>query len=87
MKSKEALKKELHAMIDSIEDEHTLNVLNDDIVPYVIKNRTKQQDEEIDDLTEEQERELEEAMRQAEAGETITEEEYLNATARWRIKS
>ncbi len=86
MKSKEELKKELHARIDSIEDEHILNVLNDDIVPYVIENRTKENDEEDDYLTEEQERELEEAIRQADAGETVTAEEYLNATARWRIK-
>ena len=31
MKSKEEIKAELHKKIDSIEDEHTLNVLNDDI--------------------------------------------------------
>ena len=46
MKSKEELKKVLHALIDSIEDEHILNVLNDEIVPYVIENRTKEKDDE-----------------------------------------
>ena len=47
--------------------------------------RSKENEEE-DYLTEEQEKELEEAIRQADAGEIITEEEYLKATARWRIK-
>lgn len=84
MKSKEELKKELHYLIDSIEDEHTLNVLNEDIVPYVIENRTKELDE--DDLTEEQEKELDEAIKEADAGETVSFEEYLKATARWRTK-
>ncbi len=49
MKSKEDLKKELHALIDTIDDEDILNVLNDDIVPYVIENRTKEKDDEEDD--------------------------------------
>ena len=74
MKSKEELKKELHKLIDSIEDEHTLNVLNEDIMPYVIENRTKDMDE--DDLTEEQEKELDQAIKEAENGETVSYEEF-----------
>lgn len=86
MKSKEELKAELHKKIDSIEDEHTLNLLNDDIVPYAIENRTKQKDEEAEDLTEEQEKELDEAILQAENGETISWDEFLNSTKQWRTK-
>ena len=87
MKSKEELKKVLHALIDSIEDEHILNVLNDEIVPYVIENRTKEKDDEGDDLTKEQEKELDEAIRQADAGETISWEEFKQSMARWHTNN
>ena len=83
MKSKEDLKKELHALIDTIDDEHILNVLNDDIVPYVIENRTKEKDEEEDDLTPEEEKELAEAIRQADAGETMTFDEFKQKMSGW----
>ena len=56
MKSKEELKKELHQLIDSIQDEYTLNVLNEDVMPYIIESRTKELDE--DNLTEDQQNEL-----------------------------
>lgn len=84
MKSKEELKNELHKLIDAIEDEHTLNVLNEDVVPYIISSRTKELDEE--ELSIDERDEIEEALRQIKAGETVTDEEYLNATARWRTK-
>ena len=86
MKSKEEIKAELHKKIDSIDDEHTLHVLNDDIVPYAIENRTREKDEEDDELTPEQERRLDEAIKQADNGETVTWEEFLNATQQWRTK-
>ena len=86
MKSKEEIKSELHKKIDSIEDAHTLNVLNDDIVPYAIENRTKDKDEEDEELTEEQEKELDEAISQVENGETVSWEEFLNSTQQWRTK-
>src|SRR3954468_7616645 len=84
-KSKEEIKKELHKLIDSIDDDYTLNVLNEDIVPYAVKNRTKKQDEQ-DDLTEEQQRGLDEAIKQVEEGKVVGWDEYLKATARWRTK-
>lgn len=86
MKSKEEIKAELHKKIDSIEDAHTLNLLNDDIVPYAIENRTKEKDEEDEELTEEEEKELDEAIRQIENGETVSWEEFLNSTQQWRTK-
>ena len=85
MKSKSELKEQLHTLIDGIDDEHVLTVLNEDIMPYVIENRTKEKDEE-DELTEEQEKELEEGIRQADAGETISWEEFKQMTERWRTK-
>ena len=85
MKSKEEIKAELHKKIDSIDDEYILNVLNEDIVPYVIENRTKEKDDE-DDLTDEQWEELEEAIQQVKDGKTISWEEYLNSTQQWRTK-
>jgi hypothetical protein len=85
MKSKEELKKELHALIDSIDDEETLNVLHDDLVPLVIESRVKESGEE-EFLTPEQEKELEVAIKEADNGETISWEEFLNATKQWRIK-
>ena len=83
MKSKEEIKAELHRKIDAIDDEYTLNVLNDDIVPYAIENRTKVKDEE---LTEDQKKELDEAIRQTENGEIVSWEEFLNSTQQWRTK-
>ena len=86
MKSKEEIKAELHRKIDAIDDEHTLNVLNDDIVPYAIENRTKVKDEEDEELTEDQKKELDEAIRQTENGEIVSWEEFLNSTQQWRTK-
>lgn len=84
MKSKKQLKKELHQLIDSIEDEHVLNVLNDDVVPYIIQNRIKEADAGEDDLTAEQEKELKKAIAEADRGETISFEEFKEKTEQWR---
>src|SRR5687768_8006394 len=90
--NKEELKKKLHELIDSIDDEHTLNVLNEDVVPYVIENRTKEADEAEDDLTEEELKELDEAIEEVDRGETISFEsfdEFKKNMEEWRasIKS
>jgi len=84
MKTKEQLKKELHEYIDSITDEETLMMVHEDVATYLNKNLEEAGEE--DYLTEEQEKQLEEAIRQADAGEFISEEEYLKATARWHTK-
>lgn len=83
MKTKEELKKELHEYIDSITDEETLLMVHEDVTSYLKK---ESEVEEKDELTEEQEKQLAEAIRQADAGEFVSEEEYLKATARWRTK-
>ena len=84
MKTKEQLKKEFHEYIDSITDEETLMMVHEDVATYLNKNLEEAGEE--DYLTEEQEKQLEEAIRQADAGEFISEEEYLKATARWHTK-
>lgn len=81
MKSSEEIKKELHEYIDNIEDEETLWMVHEEVAEYL--SQSKQQEGE---LIEEQQKNLDEAIRQADAGEFITEEEYKKATARWRTK-
>jgi O6-methylguanine-DNA--protein-cysteine methyltransferase len=81
--NQEELKKKLHELIDSIEDEHTLSVLNEEIVPYVIENRTKEADDIEDNLTEEQEKKLEQAIKEADEGKTMSYEEFKQRMSRW----
>lgn len=81
--NQEELKKKLHELIDSIDDEHTLSVLHEDIVPYVIENRTKEADEEGDDLTEEQLKQLKEAIKEADEGKTMSHEEFKRRMSQW----
>ncbi len=83
MKSKKQLKKELHQLIDSIEDEHVLNVLNDDIVPFVIQTRVKEADAGGDDLTAEQISILEDRFREMESGEYLTMNDFKKAMSKW----
>jgi hypothetical protein len=63
---------------DSIEDEETLNMLHEDVMACVDENDV------VDELTPEQEMELEEAIREADAGEVLSWDEYMEATKRWR---
>lgn len=86
MKTKEALKKELHELINSIDDDETLIELHEDIVPYLLKKNSSEEDEDDQYLTDEQLAELDEAIRQADNGEVISWEEFLNATQQWRKK-
>lgn len=81
MKPKEEIKKELHRLIDSIEDERMLNILNDDVLPYVMENKSMPFYEE---LTPEQELELQAAIKQADEGKVITLDEFYNRMKLWR---
>lgn len=85
MKSKKKLKEELYKLIDSIDDEHLLNVLKEDIVPYAIKNKFGKPEKD-DDLTEEQVKEFDEAVKEMEAGEYATMREFKKAMSRWLTK-
>ncbi len=70
-------------MINSLNDKHILYDLRKDIIPYVIKYRTKKMDKADDNLTKEQTIQLDEAIRQADAGETVTMEEFKQKFAKW----
>ena len=85
MKTKEELKKELHFLIDSIQDEHILNVLNDHILPYIIENRAGAQDAEEELLTDEQLAKLDEAILQADEGKVMDLNEFKRKMATWHI--
>ena len=84
--NQEELKKKLHELIDSIDDEQTLSVLNEDVVPYVIENRTKESDDIEDYLTDEQLKDLDEAIAEADRGETISYEEFKKNMDEWLTK-
>ena len=86
MKTPEQLKKELHEYIDRIDDEETLMMVLENMVIYFNYPSVTDASKKEDYLTEEQQKDLEEAITQADAGEIVSEEEYLKATARWRIK-
>lgn len=61
-------------------------MVHEEVAAYINNDSINEIDEEEDYLTVEQEKDLEEAIRQGDAGETVSEEEYLKATARWGIK-
>ena len=86
MKTKEEFKKDLQLLIESIQDEHTLNILNDDIVPYIIESRIGEQDKEEDILTEKQLKKLDNAIQQGDEGKVINVEEFKMQMATWHIK-
>jgi len=81
MPSKEELKKELHTLIDSIEDENILNVLHEEVAAY-----TKEKDIEEDDLTDEQWAKMQRSIQQAKDGQTITVDELFTKMKEWRTR-
>jgi hypothetical protein len=82
MKSKEELKKELHALIDSIDDEETLNVLHDDVVPYVVGPKA----DIIDELSDEEQEELDLGIQESEAGDNHSKATFLGILKKWRTQ-
>ena len=85
MKSKQELKDELHRIIDSIENEETLRVLHQEIFPSVINYSIEKKYAE-DVLTEEEEKELDQAMRKADTDKNENQDDFLDATKRWLAK-
>ncbi len=82
MKSKEELKKALHLLIDSIEDEETLSMLHEDVTAYVTEPLTDDEESE-DELTPEQELRLNEAIQQAKEGKVMSFDEFKSRMAKW----
>jgi hypothetical protein len=91
--NKDELKKKLHELIEGIDDEHILKVLNEDVIGYMITTMDEDTNEDEndfeDDLTEEQLKELDEAIAEVDRGETITWEEFKKdmEETRARLKS
>ena len=87
MKSKEQLKIELHKLIDDIDDEELLTVLNEDILPSVIENHSKElSDEEQNDSPEEEISGIDAALKEADRGEPISLEEFKKMSEKWGNK-
>lgn len=82
MKTPEEMKRELHEYIDRIDDEKTLLMVHEEVSSYLKDDTIKENDE----LTEEQEKQLEEAIRQADAGETMPWEDLKASLEEWRKK-
>jgi hypothetical protein len=81
--SKNKLKKELHELIDKMEDEEMLGMVKEDIVTYQ-KAATKFDD--LSDLTPEQRAELEESINEDPDKDVVSEEEFNNYIQAWRKK-
>ncbi len=83
MKSSEQLKKELHEYIDSIEDDETLLMVHEEVVGYFATEVDDNKDD--DDLTEDQNRRLDEAIRQADEGKVMDIHELKRRMSLWHI--
>jgi hypothetical protein len=78
--SKEKLKKELHELIDNMEDEAMLNMVKEDIVEY---QKTETEFDDLSYLTPEERAELEEAANEDPDKDTISFEEFKNNINEW----
>ncbi len=85
MKSSKEIKKEIHEYIDRIDDEETLWTLHEDVAEY-LKKETPVENEEEDYLTNEQEKQLDEAIKQADKGEVMDFDEFKRRVSSWHIK-
>jgi hypothetical protein len=79
--SKEKLKKELHELIDNMEDMEMLGMVKEDIVAYQ-KAETRVDD--LSDLTSEERAELEESINEDPEKDIISHEEFKKNIEEWR---
>jgi hypothetical protein len=79
---KEKLKEKLHEYINNIEDVNALQMLHEAVVEY---ERLGEKDI-LDELTPDQLNRLQESIKQADEGKTISHEEALKRIAPWRSK-
>jgi ClpP class serine protease len=82
--NKEELKKELHLLIDNMEDEELLNMVKEDIVAY--QTESKKDFDDLSDLTPEERKELEELATEDPDKDTITYEEFKKEMNEWVSK-
>ena len=81
--SKEDLKKELHLLIDNIDDEETLSMVKEDIVAY---QKSTEEIDDLSDLTPEERAELEELANEDPDKDSISYEEFKIHTQQWLSK-
>jgi hypothetical protein len=75
---KEEIRKELHKLIDEIDDEESLNLLKEEATAYASGKDI------MDDLTPEQLKELEESIGEADRGEGIPLDDFLKEIESWK---
>ncbi len=80
--SKDILKKEIHNLVDEMDDEEVLSMLKEECAFY---SGSKQKDI-TDDLSPQQLKELEEQLNEDPLKDTTSLDEFKEATARWRTK-
>jgi hypothetical protein len=82
--SKEKLKKELHALIDTTEDEVLLNMVKEDIIAY--HTASKKDFDDLSDLSPQDRQELEEQADEDPDKDTVSFEEYKKEMKEWLSK-
>ncbi|WP_462255440.1 hypothetical protein [Ferruginibacter sp.] len=82
--SKEDLKKELHHLIDTTDDEELLNIVKEDFVAYQTKANKNFDD--LSDLSHEDRAELEELAEEDPDKDTISFEELKKEMNKWVSK-
>jgi hypothetical protein len=75
-----SIKQKLYQLLDEIKDENVLNQLMEDAVFYTSKKDT------VDVLNKEQLQELDEAIKEADAGDTISWDEFKQEMREWKNK-
>ena len=81
--SKENLKKELHQLIDNIDDEETLSMVKEDIVAY---QKSTEEIDDLSDLTPEERAELEELANEDPDKDSISYDEFKIHMKQWISK-
>jgi hypothetical protein len=80
--SKEKLKKELHELIDMMEDETMLSMVKEDIVEY---QKTEAKFDDLSDLTIDERADLEESINEDPEKDIISHEEFKKNIEEWRL--
>ena len=81
--SKEKLKKELHELIDNMENEQLLNMVKEDIVAY---QKTETAFDDLSDLTHAERAELEDLANEDPDKDTISFDEFKKEISEWVSK-
>lgn len=72
-----------YASADRIDDREVLHILNEEVSYYLAKNKAAKKNDFDDDLTEEQHKRLQVAIKQADEGKVVGLEEFKRRMARW----